>query len=80
MPARLIVGSDDGVAVWVNRREVFRHHIQRGFCSREETIAIDLREGENEVLVKVGQAEAGWMFALHIEDEGGAPIPGLSVV
>jgi len=77
MAARLVLGSDDGCVVYVNGREVFRHHIQRGFTSREQQLAIDLREGANELVVKIEQAEAGWMFAMHIEDAENRPIPGL---
>jgi hypothetical protein len=78
--ARLVFGSDDGAVIWVNGREVFRHHIRRGFVSREQAVACDLRAGENQIVVKVSQAEGGWMFAMHIEDASGRPIPGLRTV
>jgi alpha-glucosidase len=80
MNARLVFGSDDGIVIWVNGREVFRHHVQRGHTSREQSVAVDLLSGENQIVVKVNQAGGGWMFSMHAEDESGRPIPGLRVV
>ncbi len=77
--AVLAFGSDDGVVVWVNGREVHRHHVMRGYSPREDRVGVRLRTGENLIVMKIGQAEGEWAFGLHIEHQDGAPMTDLRV-
>jgi hypothetical protein len=78
--AVLAIGSDDGVAAWLNGAEVHRHNVQRGFGSRQDRVPVKLRAGRNTLLLKITQAMGGWGFAAHIEDAQGRPIDGVRIV
>ncbi len=77
--AVLAIGSDDGVVAWLNGVEVHRNHIQRGYATREDKVAVRLRAGSNTLLLKIGQAEGGWGFCVHVEDAKGRPLPGVRI-
>lgn len=75
LEAVLALGSDDGVAVWLNGQEVFRRQIARYYRSKEERVPIRLKKGDNALLLKVTQNAAPWKLAAHIETAEGRPIP-----
>jgi len=64
----MAVGSDDSIMVRINGREVLRHHQQRGAKPDQNTFRAELREGWNEVLVKVAERYGGWGFYFRIVD------------
>lgn len=64
----LFVGSDDGVAIWHNGKELFRHLIGRSAYPYEECIPIKLTRGENTFLVKVENGVGNWEFYFEIFD------------
>ncbi len=78
-PATLLLGSDDGVVVWVNGREVHRNQVQRGYGSKQDRVAITLRRGSNTILLKIGQADGAWGFGAHLEGERGEALEGVEV-
>ncbi len=65
------MGGDDGLAVWVNGREVWRNHVHRGYAADDDRFVADVEKGENEIVVKVDQYIAGWGFSLRVNDPGG---------
>ena len=67
------MGGDDGLAVWVNGREVWRNHVHRGYAADDDRFLVSVKKGENEILVKVDQYIAGWGFSLRVGDPGGVP-------
>jgi len=75
MDAVLALGSDDGVAVWVNGQEVYRHMAARPYASRQDRVPVKLKAGTNTVLLKVNQGGGGWGFGAHIETADGRPLP-----
>ncbi|MBI5724542.1 MAG: alpha-mannosidase [Planctomycetes bacterium] len=70
--ARLMFGSDDGLAVWFNGWEVWRKEIQRPCAPGEDRFEVRLKKGWNRLLCKVSQYAGGW--ALHGEIECGLPV------
>ena len=64
----LELGSDDGVKVWVNRKVVHENPIERSAETRQDTVAVRLRPGWNELLVKVEQGEQLWSFCVELLD------------
>lgn len=64
----LRIRSDDGAIVWLNGDQVFKSTRIRGVRTEEETVPIKLREGNNTILVKVGQGRGGWGMMFNIED------------
>ena len=65
-PALLGVGSDDAVKVWVNGELVHEHWTGRGVTLDEDLVPVKLREGKNQILLKVQDHQGGWGFACRI--------------
>ncbi|MDX2114538.1 MAG: glycoside hydrolase family 31 protein [Planctomycetota bacterium] len=76
---RLALGSDDGVIVWVNGREIHRNDVQRGYGSKQDAVPISLAAGENTILLKITQGAGAWCFGAHLLDDAGAPLRGVSM-
>jgi hypothetical protein len=64
----LLLGSDDGVVVWLNGKQVYRKVAIRGVEQYQDRISgLSLRKGRNTLVVKVGQGSGGWGLTAHIE-------------
>ncbi len=65
--ATLALGSDDAIAVWWNGEEVLRHEIGRPAAPDQELVPVELRAGENTLLLKVtnGGGPGGFYFELQ---------------
>lgn len=62
----LSLGSDDGIKLWVNGREVLSKKVRRNVAAAgQETATIQLAAGRNELLMKIvnGGGETGFYFA-----------------
>lgn len=59
---KLLTGSDDGIAVWLNHKRVFSIDAVR--CAQRDQNAVDLflKHGYNELLFKISQKYGGWGF------------------
>ncbi|MEI7634401.1 MAG: TIM-barrel domain-containing protein [bacterium] len=68
--ATLAIGSDDGVAVWLNGKEIHRVETGRAYTSGQDRIEIHLKKGANPLLLKISQGGFGWGFSAHV-DAGG---------
>jgi len=53
--ARLYVGSGDALTIWLNGQMVFDKQVHRGAEPDDDAVDVDLREGENSVLVKISR-------------------------
>ncbi|MCZ7647809.1 MAG: hypothetical protein M5U26_21555 [Planctomycetota bacterium] len=73
--ARLWIGSDDGIAVWLNGKRVHALDIQRALTPDEDLVEVALKPGWNPLLVRVSQGYGGWELALRITDARGLPWP-----
>jgi len=62
------LGSDDGIKAWLNTELVHKNNILRGHNQAEDIIKVSLKEGWNEVLIKINQGEGGWRASLVITD------------
>jgi len=76
-PAALQIGSDDGVAVWLNGQSVFRHDAARPLTCGEDTAGVTLNQGWNTLLLKITQGGGGWGVCCGVRAPGGEPIEGL---
>jgi len=76
-PARLDLGSDDGVKVWLNGELVHANNANRPCRAFDDHVDIDLTEGENTLLLKVVQGGGGWGACARIVARDGADIEGL---
>jgi pimeloyl-ACP methyl ester carboxylesterase len=64
--AVMAVGSDDGVAVWLNGAPVHRNPVWRGFRPDSDIVPVTMKAGENRILVKVEQGGGEWKFSLRV--------------
>jgi len=76
--AVLELGSDDGVKVWLNDELVYALNVARACTPGEDRISVMLKEGENELLVKVTQRDGGWEVSVLPADENGKPLNKLN--
>jgi hypothetical protein len=74
------MNSDDGIAVWLNGREVWRNPVSRYVPKLNEPEGlrdidlppIRLRKGRNALLVKVDQNLGDWVFKLRVLNADGS--------
>ncbi len=68
----ILLGSDDGVRVWLNDELVHSNPAYRGHYPDQDKVKVSLRKGWNKVLIKVLQGDGGWGFYLRFADPDGA--------
>jgi Tfp pilus assembly protein PilF len=76
-PVALRLGSDEAVALWVNRKEVLRHDARRPYRPDQQAVGVVLSAGWNEVLVKVADQTGDWRFRLRVSAQNGGPAAGV---
>ena len=63
---RVSLGSDDGIKVWLNGELLFSNDVKRGATAGQDYVTLPLREGNNDLLLKVVNREGrtwGFYFA-----------------
>jgi hypothetical protein len=66
--ATLLLGTDDGVVVYLNGERVWSVDRIRGVAADEDTVKnVRLKKGRNVLLVKVGQGVGGWGLTARVE-------------
>lgn len=76
-PARLELGSDDGVKVWLNHKLVHANNVARPLQPGSDKADVVLKAGWNPLLLKVTQNNQGWEFCLRFLKPDGARIDDL---
>ena len=61
------VGSDDSIKVWLNSEVVHNNPTDRGAEDYLDKFTVDLKQGDNLLLVKVSEREGGWSMFVGIE-------------
>lgn len=69
----LSLGSDDGIVVWVNGKQVHANKVQRGVAPDQDKVKVQLAKGDNDILVKIVNAGGGGGFYFNAKTVG---IPG----
>jgi HEAT repeat protein len=67
-PARLLLGSDDDVVVWVNGVKVFEFTGNRGYVPGEDGVDVLLQKGKNRIVFMVLQGNGGWGCGARVVD------------
>jgi hypothetical protein len=67
----LLVGSDDGVRIWLNEELIHTNPAYRGVYPDQDRIQVSLNEGWNTLLIKVLQGGGGWGFYVRFVDPEG---------
>jgi hypothetical protein len=65
---RMLVGSDDGVRIWINGGLVHTNPAYRGAYPDQDRISVPLKKGWNSLLIKVLQGGGGWGFYVRFVD------------
>jgi len=67
----LWVGSDDGVAVWLNGEKVDEYTGERPALPDQDQVDVKLRGGENQLLCRVDNVKLGWQLIVRPQDPNG---------
>jgi HEAT repeat protein len=76
-PARLELGTDDGVKVWLNHAVVCTNNTFRGIQPGSDKVDVTLKAGWNSLLLKVTQLNQGWAFCVRLLTPDGSHLDGL---
>jgi hexosaminidase len=63
------IGSNDGIQVFLNGRRIFKKYIKRSLIPDEDFVIMPLKEGRNDLLLKIDQNKGGWGFSFRLPDE-----------
>jgi HEAT repeat protein len=77
--ARLEIGTDDGVKVWLNDKVVHANNVIRGNTPGEDKVKVMLNRGVNRLLLKVTQGGGEWSACCRLRAPDGAPLDGVTV-
>ena len=77
--ARLELGSDDGVKVWLNGQLVHANNATRPAEPGQDKIEVTLKEGWNSLLVKLTQGGGQWALCVRLRAPDGGKLDGLKV-
>ena len=71
--ALLCLGSDESIRVWVNGTLIFSKITNRPLTADEDQMEVDLKKGENSLLIKLEQRVGPWNFSARILETGAPP-------
>jgi len=64
------LGSDDGIKVWLNGREIFAHNVNRACRPDQESVDLHLKAGENKFLMKINNNQGAFACYFRLRDAG----------
>ena len=79
-PALLFLGSDDSVRVWLNGAVVYQTNFSRGYKDAQDKVTVNLREGLNELQLKVVNYERNWKAGVQLATAKGHPLKDFQVL
>lgn len=68
--ARIAVGSDDTLTVWLNGKEVYNFGTSRGWTAEVDSVEVDLKAGKNRLIIKCGNNSGPWQFSVGVTAPG----------
>jgi hypothetical protein len=68
------MGSDDGIALWVNGKKVHENNIDRGAAVDQDEAPVHLEAGVNHIAAQITQGGGGWNFMLRFTRPDGTPL------
>ncbi|MBX7166307.1 MAG: hypothetical protein K1X74_08145 [Pirellulales bacterium] len=66
LSVRASLGTDDGIALWVNGEQIVQRDRQRGDSPDEVRAVLPLRAGKNEILLKLANREGDWSVYFNV--------------
>ena len=73
----LKTGSDDGIVVFLNGQRLYTKDVPRALKADEDSVPLHLRQGENELLLKVIQGGGDWQGVARVCDASGRAVSGV---
>lgn len=67
MTVHLDVGSDDGVTIWVNQKNVHEKIVLRAANMDDDHVAFPLKRGKNVIVFRVNNAGGAWRLVTRIK-------------
>ena len=64
--ARLVIGSDDTIVVWLNGVKVHTHDGDRAWNADADSVNVRVKQGKNTLLVKCGNNTGPWEFSVAV--------------
>jgi hypothetical protein len=78
-PVRFDIGSDDMIVAWLNGEEILRYAEPRAAAPAQDAVDVVLKQGLNEILLKVCQEGGEWGFYFEIKSPDGGPPSGIEI-
>jgi predicted esterase len=78
-PVRLLLGSDDGLRVWLNGVLLHEKGVKRRHEADHDLVLAWLKAGVNRLLLKIDQGRGRWAFSARVVDSAGVPMPDVRV-
>ena len=75
--AQIMLGSDDAAKVWLNGALIEDVNVPRAYTANEDKMKVELKAGDNVLLVKIGQGGGQWELGAKVAAEDGGPLEGL---
>ena len=73
----ILVGSDDGVVVFLNDQRVHTQIVSRPLVADEDRVTVSLRRGKNRCLIKVSNGLGNWALTTRVLPPTRAVITGI---
>ncbi len=77
MDVPVLLGSDDTLTVWLNGERLLARNVDRGCNLGDDRVTLSLKQGRNQLLLKVCQNGGGWAFAFAVQ-QGVSVLPQLA--
>ncbi|MCR5380051.1 MAG: hypothetical protein K6G44_03620 [Lentisphaeria bacterium] len=75
--AQIMLGSDDAAKVWLNGALIENVNVPRAYTANEDKMKVELKAGDNVLLVKIGQGGGQWELGAKVCAEDGGPLDGM---
>ena len=63
----MLAGSDDAIKIWLNGEVVHKNQVNRGANDFQDIFKIDLKAGDNPLMVKVSERSGEWSLFIGID-------------
>ena len=78
MNIKLGLSHNDGLKILLNGKQVYENHVSQLVLNSASSI-INLKKGDNRLLLKIDEKAGGWGFSLSVKTVDGREISGLKI-
>ncbi len=76
---QLLLGSDDGVKVWLNGTVIYSNNTARPITVDSDKVGLQLKAGWNTLLFKITQNNQGWEYCARLVKPDGGRLEGVEI-